>query len=89
MSKRVEQGLEVALAAVWLGGSAYLREVLHTGWSGPIILLVVVVVLELIFVVWNRGGLKAIKEEEKKASEGEGTPARTLLAMSRRPHSGA
>jgi hypothetical protein len=57
------------LAALWLGGSAYLREVLHTGWSGPIILLVVVVALELIFVVWNRGGLKAMKEEEKRASE--------------------
>jgi hypothetical protein len=70
VSKSVEHGLEVVLAALWLGGSAYLREVLHTGWSGPIILLVVVVVLELIFVVWNRGGLKAMKEAEKKASEG-------------------
>ena len=68
--KRVEHGVEIALTVLWLGGAVYLREVLNTGWSGPIILLVVVVVLEVLFVVWNRGGVKAATEADKNTSPG-------------------
>ena len=57
VSKHVEHRVEIVLSILWLGGSAFLREVLHTGWTGPILLLIVVVLLEVGFVVWNRGGV--------------------------------
>lgn len=68
VSKRVEHGVEIALTVLWLGGAIYLREVLETGWSGPIVLLVVVVAIEVAFVVWNRGGVRAAAEADKNPS---------------------
>jgi hypothetical protein len=68
VSKRVERVVEIALTILWLGGTALLLEVMHTGWSEPIILLLVVVVLEVVFVVWNHGGVKAAGEADKKSS---------------------
>jgi hypothetical protein len=55
VSKPVERGFEVALTVIWLGGAAYFREVLNTGWLEPIVLLVVVVIVEVVFVRWNTG----------------------------------
>lgn len=37
-------------------------EEMHTGWRGPLILLVVVVLVELAFVVWNEGHLSPTKK---------------------------
>lgn len=42
--------LELVLTGIWLGGTAYLMEVLHTGLWGPIMLLAVVIVVELAFL---------------------------------------
>ena len=56
-SKNVKRTLEVVLTIVWLGGMTFLLEVLHTGLLGPIVLLVVVVVVETAFTVWNDGHL--------------------------------
>jgi hypothetical protein len=67
VSKKVQHGLEVALTIIWLGGTIFLLEVLDTGWLGPIILLIVVVLVEVAFVVWNEGHLPGAK----KASEEE------------------
>jgi hypothetical protein len=71
VSKSVEHRVEIALTVLWLGGAAYLREVLQTGWSGPIILLIIVVLLEVVFLVWSRGSLTAGKDAmDNKPSEG-------------------
>jgi hypothetical protein len=70
VSKRVQHGVEIVLAVIWLGGVAYLREVLHTGWTEPIILLVAVLVIEVVFVIWNHGGVKAAAEADQKPSTG-------------------
>lgn len=70
VSKRVQHGVEVALTIIWLGGVAYLREVLGTGWTEPILLLVAVLVVEVVFVIWNHGGVKAAAEADKKSATG-------------------
>ncbi|MCB2178041.1 MAG: hypothetical protein KQH57_19710 [Actinomycetales bacterium] len=69
MSKSAERGVEIVLAVLWLAGSVYLLEVQHARWSELIILLVAVVVLEVVFVIWNRGGVKAAAAADKKRSE--------------------
>ena len=51
-SKKFQHVLEVVLTCIWLGGTTFLLEELDTGWRGPVILLVVVVLVELAFVVW-------------------------------------
>lgn len=70
VSKNVERRVEIVLGVLWLAGSAYLLEVQHTGWAEQVILLVVVVVLEVVFVIWNRGGVKAAADADKKPSAG-------------------
>jgi hypothetical protein len=43
----------------------------HTGWWGPVVLLVLVVVLEVVFVVWNEGHLPGAKKAtEEKPPQG-------------------
>jgi hypothetical protein len=61
VSKKVERALEVVLTVVWLGGTALFIEVMDTGWLEPVILLVVVVLVEVVFVVWNEGHLSKTK----------------------------
>jgi hypothetical protein len=55
VSPKTKRLLEAVLTAIWLGGTAYLVEVLHTGLWGPIALLVVVVVAEVAFLRWSDG----------------------------------
>jgi hypothetical protein len=55
LSKGVQRGFEVVLSTLWLGGTAFLLDVVHTGLWGPIVLLIGVVVAELLFVRWNDG----------------------------------
>ena len=55
VSPKVKRGLGAALTLIWLSGTTYLLEVLHTGLWGPIVLLVVVGVAELLFMRWNDG----------------------------------
>ena len=55
VSKKVQRRLEVVLTVLWLGGTTVLLEVMHTGWLGPLILLVVVVLIDVAFAVWNDG----------------------------------
>lgn len=61
-SKKFQHGLEVVLTAIWLGGTSFLWEEMDTGWRGPVILLVAVVLIELAFVVWNDGLLSGAKK---------------------------
>ena len=71
VSKKVQRGVEVVLTVIWLGGTSFLLEVMHTGWWGPIILLVVVVLLDVAFEVWNDGHLPGAKKAaEEKPSQG-------------------
>ena len=78
VSKKVQRGVEVVLTVIWLGGTSFLLEVRHTGWWGPIVLLVVVVLVEVAFVVWNEGHLpRTRKATEEKPSQGlAGSPDR-------------
>ena len=43
------------LTGIWLGGTPYLLEELHTGLWGPIALLAAVGAVELAFSRWNNG----------------------------------
>jgi hypothetical protein len=61
-SKKFQHGLELVLTVIWLGGTSFLLEQMDTGWLGPVILLVAVVVLEVAFVVWNEGHLSRTKK---------------------------
>ena len=71
VSKNVQRGVEVVLTVIWLGGTSFLLEVRHTGWWGPIVLFVVLVLLEVAFVAWNEGHLPgARKATEEKPSQG-------------------
>ena len=71
VSKNVLHGLEVVLTVIWLGGTSFLLEVMHTGWWGPIVLLVVVVLVEVAFVVRNEGHLPGAKKAtEEKPPQG-------------------
>lgn len=62
VSKKVQHGVEAVLTVVWLGGTALLLEVLHTGWLAPIFLLIFVVLVEVVFEIWNQGGLPGAKK---------------------------
>ena len=70
VSKKVQRGVEVVLTVIWLGGTSFLLEVRHTGWWGPIVLLVVVVLLDVAFEVWNKGLPGAKKATEEKPPQG-------------------
>jgi hypothetical protein len=71
VSKKVQRGVEVVLTVIWLGGTSFLLEVMHTGWWGPIVLLVVVVLVEVAFVAWNEGHLPGAKKAtEEKPPQG-------------------
>ena len=70
VSKNVQRGVEVVLTVIWLGGTSFLLEVTHTGWWGPIVLLVVVVLLDVAFEVWNKGLPGAKKAAEEKPPQG-------------------
>ena len=67
-SKKFQHVLEVVLTCIWLGGTTFLLEGLDTGWRGPVILLVVVVLVELAFVVWNDGLLSKAKRDAQADS---------------------
>ena len=67
VSRSVEHWVEIALTIIWVGGGAYLLEVMHTGWVGPVVLLVVVVLIEVAFLVWNYGSLGAARKAAKKS----------------------
>ena len=58
------------MTVIWLGGTNFLLEVMHTGWWGPIVLLVVVVLVEVAFVVWNEGHLPGARKATEKPSQG-------------------
>jgi len=70
VSKRVSRGLEIVLTVIWLSGAAYLYEVHQPGWTEQIVLLLVVLAIEVVFVIWNHGGIKAAAEADKKRSTG-------------------
>jgi hypothetical protein len=57
VSKEVERVFEVVLTVIWLGGTLLFLEVMDTGWREPIVLLVGVVLVEVVFIVWNEGHL--------------------------------
>jgi hypothetical protein len=78
VSKNVRHGLEVVLTVIWLGGTSFLVEVMHTGLWGPIVLLVVVVLVEVAFVVWNEGHLPGPRRPPKRSPR-RGSTWRTLI----------
>jgi hypothetical protein len=57
----VKRTVEVAMTIIWLSGTVLLLEVFKTGWWGPVILLVVVVLIDVAFIVWNEGHLPGAK----------------------------
>jgi hypothetical protein len=80
VSKNVQRGVEVVLTVIWLGGTSFLLEVVHTGWWGPVVLLVLVVLLEVAFVVWNEGHLPGPRRPPKRSPR-RGSTRRTLIGM--------
>jgi hypothetical protein len=68
----------VVLTVIWLGGTSFLLGVMHTGLSGPIVLLVVVVLVEVAFVAWNEGHLPGAKKAAEEKPR-RGSTRRTLI----------
>ena len=55
VSPKTKRVLGWGLTGIWLGGTTYLLEELHTGLWGPVALLAAVGAAELAFGRWNNG----------------------------------